>query len=239
MGCPDGFTLSGSVVCRKCNNGLAHLDQAVIDEFDMAIFLAGIPRKKGRPPEIRGRGNLIASRDANGPAITVNMESYPVVGHDGTSVAPYRGSSRNIKAKTHSHDGIREINYAVEFGTNPKFVRGLAKIAFSALTYFQGSAVTLAERFNSLREFVCLGKGNRHVFLIASKDPAYRNQVWAPYISESGNYVLTFRLGQIEFVIDLSPDEEAFAGIKQAAIETYGTEGWTTLPLDSGQVRKT
>jgi hypothetical protein len=39
---------------QACNNGLAHLDQAVIDDFDLFAFISGIPRKRGRPAQIRG-----------------------------------------------------------------------------------------------------------------------------------------------------------------------------------------
>lgn len=57
LGCPPELMLPGHAVCRKCNNDLAHLDLAVIDDFDFSRFLYGIPRKKNRPPEISGRGD--------------------------------------------------------------------------------------------------------------------------------------------------------------------------------------
>jgi HNH endonuclease len=42
LGCPNGFVLKDGAVCESCNNNLGHLDQAVLDEFDMLVFLAGV-----------------------------------------------------------------------------------------------------------------------------------------------------------------------------------------------------
>lgn len=73
--------------------------QAVIDEFDFRVFMAGVSRKKGRLPVIRSRGNVVATVEQDGPTYTFNMDPVPVTAHDGSRLAPYRGSRRDIRAK--------------------------------------------------------------------------------------------------------------------------------------------
>jgi len=62
LGCPANLVLTKGEVCQACNNGLAHLDQAVADEFDMIAFNENIPRKGGRPPVVLGRGNVVGTQ---------------------------------------------------------------------------------------------------------------------------------------------------------------------------------
>jgi hypothetical protein len=230
MGCPPGLTLPGSVVCRGCNNGLADLDQAVIDEFDMLTFLAGVPRKKGKPPVIRSRGNVVGSRDDHGSAITFNMENRPVKAHDGTTAAAYRGTNRNIRAKFNTDENLACVQFQVPFGQGQKFLRGLTKIAFSSLTYFHGPSVALHTAFDPIRAFVRTGVGKRHVLMRGSDDKKYINRVWAPYVSQSNGYALTFRLACMEFLVDLSAEETYIPMFYSQAMSLYGKDGWTMLP---------
>jgi len=230
IGCPDGFVLPGTVVCQKCNNGLAHLDQAVADEFDFLVFMAGVPRKKGRPPVIKNRGNAIASVESTGPTYTFNMEKYAVTAHDGSTVAPYRGTQRNIRASFSKEGDFATVSFNLAFGSNPKFVRGLTKIAFSSLAYFLGASLARDSRFGAIRDFVLTGNGKRHVLLSKARDTAYRNSAWAPYVSESGGYAVTFRIAQIEFLVDLTESESDLAIFEAKAQELYGDVGWCNLP---------
>lgn len=232
MGCPPGFRLPGSVVCRSCNNGLAHLDQAVVDDFDMLIFLAGVPRKKGRPPVIRNRGNVVGSRDRHGFEITFNMENHPVTAHDGTITAPYRGTNRNIRAKFSTDGYLARAQFQVPFGENPKFLRGLTKIAFSSLAYFQGTSMVLQNAFDPIRAFVRTDVGKRRALMRGSDDKKFINRVWAPYVSQSNDYALTFRLACVEFLVDLSAEETHIPMFYSQAMALFGKDGWTMLPPD-------
>lgn len=56
LGCPDGFVLRAGEVCKTCNNELAHLDQAVIDELDVIGYMNDVPCKRAgnRRSEIEG-----------------------------------------------------------------------------------------------------------------------------------------------------------------------------------------
>lgn len=222
LGCPPGFVLPGTVVCRKCNNGFADLDSAVIDEFDFQVLMAGIPRKKRRPPVIRSRGNVVGTIEEDGPAISFNMNPVPVTAHDGSRLAPYRGSRRDIRA-TFTHDeNLSRISFDAPFGQNQKFLRGITKIAFSSLAYFLGVQLARSPTFFSIRSFVKHGEGDRHVLISSSDDNRYSNCVWPPYISCSGSYIVTFRLASVEFLVDLSEEESYIRKIQAAAQECFG-----------------
>ena len=233
LGCPDSFVLSRGEVCKKCNNGMAHLDQAVIDDFDFPSFMAGVPRKNGRPPAVRSRGNVIATKDSDGSRISINMEPYPVEAHDGTELGKFGKSPRNIKASL-KHDGpVGRVNFSTPIGQNPKFVRGIVKIAFSSLVYFLGLEVALQKHFDPVRAFVRCGQGVRRILLTANEDTQYRNEVWPPYRSQTGEYAVVVRLAAIEFFVDLSPELLLFPIFKEEAGAMYGKSGWSYLPLDS------
>lgn len=230
IGCPPGFVLPGTTVCRRCNNGLGHLDKAVADEFDFLAFMAGVPRKGGKPPVISSRGNVFASVESAGPTYTFNMESHPVAAHNGQRLAPFRGSARNIKARFSKEGSAATVAFDVPFGATPKFVRGLTKIAFSTLAYFLGSLLAQDAAFNAVRRFVLEGKGNRHVLLSESRDSEYRNSAWAPYKDESGGYAVPLRIARVEFLIDLTEGETGLPIFEAKMREQFGNAGWCTLP---------
>lgn len=231
LGCPDYFILANGLVCRRCNNGLAHLDQAVIGDFDISLFMANVPGKKGKPPAIHSRGNLVGRRGATGPEMSINMERFPVVSESGSKIGAYGRSSRNIKA-TLTHDGPNaEIKFSTSIGQNPKFVRGIFKIGFSSLVYFLGGEFAQSPMFDPIREFVRNGTGTRHVLVMESDDTTFRNQAWPPYQNSSGYLASVFRLAAMEFLADLSPDHSLFPTLKESAMQSRGTSGWTWLPV--------
>jgi hypothetical protein len=230
LGCPSGFVLPGTIVCRKCNNGLSHLDSAVIDDFDFSILMAGIKRKKGRLPEIRSRGNVIGTIEREGPVIFFNMDPIPTAAHDGSYLAPYKGSNRNIMPKITKNENLTKINFEVQFGQNRKFLRGIVKIAFSSLAYFLGANIARSRKFSAIRNFVRHGKGERHALIMSSEDSNYLNRAWPPYITESGDYVVALRLASMEFLIDLSEDESQIKIIQNQANKYLGNRAWYILP---------
>lgn len=130
LGCPDGFYLKDGAVCRRCNNGLAYLDKAVVDEFDILAFWSGVPRKKKKSPVVNSRGNFLGQYLQGNKTLFVNMDREPIT-IEGHRIAGYGKSKRNIKA---SFDvvGIKaKVSFTVKFGDNPKFVRGILKIGGS------------------------------------------------------------------------------------------------------------
>lgn len=232
LGCPLGFVLPGTIVCRKCNNGLAHLDQAVLDEFDLMAFMAGVPRKKGKRPVVRSRGNILATVENDVPTYTLNMEPYPVKAHDGSRLAGFRGLRRDVRGQLSRQGNIASIKFDVTFGQTPKFVRGVTKIAFSSLAYFLGPEIARSPALNPVREFVRNGIGRRHLLLVFGDGMVYRNTVWPPYVSPLGDYSITFRIASVEFLVDLSESESDLAMFQSKMPDCFGGKGWCILPKE-------
>jgi hypothetical protein len=222
--------LSHGAVCRGCNNGLAHLDQAVIDEFDIPAFIAGVRRKRGKPPVIRTRGNMISGRDESGKMICINMEPHPVGAPDGARIPPRGKSKRNVDATIQRNGERAAITYRVRFGESPKFVRGIVKIAFSSLAFFVGPTALCDTKYDSIRAFVTKGMGQRAVLVMAVDDTDYRTQAWGPYQNERGDYVIVFRLAMAEFAVDLSPDMSLLSMLKNSGREFLEDGTWCILP---------
>lgn len=231
LGCPEGFILCGGAVCQKCNNDLGHLDQAVIDEFDIAAFMAGMPRKRGKLPQIHNRGNMFGTWDGSGKVISINMGRHPVRSKDGRILTRFGKSRRNIKASIRRAGDVGDVSFSMELGRDPKFVRGIVKIAFTSLAYFISPENVLPDRFDSIREFVVNGRGVRKILHMASLDTNYKNQVWPPYFNKKGEYAMTFRLAFVEFCVDFTTDMTLLRLMKDKSYELYGTKGWGYLPL--------
>jgi hypothetical protein len=228
LGCPNGFWLQNGEVCESCNNNLGYLDQAVINEFDLLTFHYGIPRKKNNKPAVLCRGNLVAKFIRNGPMLFINMdrESQFI---DGNLIGGFGKSKRNIKANIDNKDNIFRLTFSTTIGDSRKFIRGILKIALSSLTYFIGYKEVLSTKYDKIREFVKNDKGDRVIFMGKSNDLEYRHQVWPPYKFED-NFVVIFRLGIVEFFVDLSPEMTLSPIIYNNAKEIYGNQGWTVLP---------
>ncbi len=233
LGCPEGFMLSDGAVCRSCNSGLAHLDQAVIDDFDIFAFMANVPRKGGRSPFVKGRGNLVATQGSDGPVISINMESQVKEAHDGTRLGAFGKSKRNIEAALTRHNNLGTISFSSSIGENPKFARGITKIAFSSLAYFRGAEVALSEHFAPVRAFVRNGVGKRPVLMMLTEDMSYWNSIEQPCQTESGEYAVALRIAMAEFFVDLSPDLSWSSMIQKKLLELYGSKNWTWLPPEA------
>lgn len=232
LGCPDNLTLPGTVVCRACNSGLADLDKAVADEFDFAAFMAHVPRKRGRPPEIASRGNVHGFFSDKGSELHFNIGRQGVAPKDGKWLAPFRGGPRDIKPTIERKWPFIKASFEIPFGQSPKFIRGIYKAAFSCFAFLAGPEVARSAQFQEIRDFVRFGKGIRH--LIVTTDP-YENftlGAYPPWVSAEGFYSMPIRIAQIHFLADLSPGEVLFPQLRAKKLELYGPNGWTTLPTE-------
>lgn len=229
----DEFALDSSVVCGPCNNGLAHLDRAVVDEYDTSAFLARVPRRGGKPPAIRSRGNLVATIESTGPTITFNMEQFAVSAHDGTTAGAYRGSPRNVNAKLEIDGSIAKISFKQAFGASPKFVRGVTKIASSFLAFLKGAATAREPKYDPIRQFVRYGVGVRHAMLLACDDRKYQCGPASLWETETDEYAVQFRIGHIDFLVDLTEVEHLMPTFESTMRDAFGASGWTVLPVAS------
>lgn len=238
LGCPPDFVLKRGEVCQKCNNRLAHLDQAVIDDLDFLAYMNGIPRKRGKPPEIRSRGNVIGTYEKGAPAVFFNMETHPITTHLGERLGAYGRSERNVNATLEKNGDIAKISFDTEFGRNPKFTRGIVKIAFSSLAWLIGAEKLANKAFNPVRRFVTKGAGFRPIILSTDGDLAYSNRVWSPYTSPDGHYSVAFRLAVFHVWVDLSPECSCFPAVRDAMFNEHGETGWNCLPLSAAPSRQ-
>lgn len=230
LACPDRFHLVGCI-CERCNNNLGHLDQSVADDFDIPLFMADVPRKKGRRPMVSNRGNAVAKHTDEGPIFLINMENHQVQGAHNTHLNKFGSSKRNIRADFKVDGKSATVKFTTTLGESPKFVRGIYKIAFSSLAYFIGAEEALNPKYNAVRDFVRKGKGDRKIILIASEDKNYRHEVWPPYKSEeTDEYAIAFRLGVVEFAVDLTPDMSLFPSLLSRLADS-NIQNWSYLPL--------
>ncbi len=231
IGCPKDFHLEKGDICNPCNNKLSKLDQAVIDEFDIASFMAGIPRKRNKTPLINNRGNLVGKYTEEGKAVFVNMERNSINAIDSTHLSKYGKSPRNIRAKFKRDGQIAEVSFQTSFGNSPKFVRGIYKIAFSSLVYFLGSKLALKREFDSIRNYVLYGKGKRKIIYKPCSDESYKNRVWPPYLKNQNEYVVVMRIAFVEISVDLSPKSTVFPSLLKELKKHHGDHGWGYLPI--------
>ena len=232
LGCPEDFVLPGSIVCRSCNNKLAHLDQALADEYDLLTFASRVPGRNGKRPAVRRRGNVVATLEKTGPVTTINMEPHSVRAHDGTIAGAYRARHRNINATFEIAGTIARIKFNVTFGSGPKFVRGITKVAFSFLAFFIGDDEVRAAKYDSVRKFVIAGEGCRHVTMFNCGNQKYQSGPASLHVLENNDYIIEFRIGQTIYFIDLSESEAYLPAIKQSMADSYGNRGWCLMPID-------
>ncbi len=230
LGCPDQLVLGGSVVCKKCNNKLSKLDLAVCDEFDLFAFFSGVPRRGGKSPQVFNRGNLIATIEPTGPTISINMDPRPSESHTKKQLGPFGGSQRNVMAKIAINGNQATISGQSSFGQGRKFVRGLSKIAFSSFTYHLGAEVASSDKFDPVRAFVLDGIGSRHALVTKGDENEFCLASYSPWIGTDGNYCAEFRIGNLHFLVDLSPNESLFEELRQKASELFGSDGFFVLP---------
>lgn len=233
LGCPDNFLLSNGEVCRKCNNDLAKLDKAIIDDFDFVAFMSGVPRKRGRPPVINSRGNVIGLIGPEGPKLHFNMDRRPVATDSGVTLAPFGGSCRNVNASFEEDGKSAKVSFSTEIGRNPQFARGIVKIAMSATAYFYGAEAVLSPDFDKVRKFVRKGAGRRKIIMLPDEDSSYWHHMSPPLLLGCGGYLAVFRLAVARFIVDLTRDLTEFPRLKEQAFEQFGKTGWTYLPLDT------
>lgn len=237
LGCPDDFILSDGLVCKKCNNGMGHLDRAVIDEFELLALMAGVPRKKGRRPKIQSRGNLRGTIGPDGYVLSINMEKHPVIAYDGQKLGAFGKSDRNVKASFVVDGDVATVSFATTLGANPKFVRGIVKIAFSSFAHFlfkysEKHELVYSEYFDPVRKFVLRGQGDRRLLLLDPGDKNYFNTVSQPFVTNSGEHFVHMRLTHLEFIVDLSPELACFYEFRKELQCKFGNNGWGQLPLD-------
>lgn len=226
---PETLVLANGEVCRPCNERLAYLDRAVADQFDLFRFFGGARRKRGRPPKVTGRPNLVAEFTPEGPVVSINMTTKPV--RDGERViGPLRKDPRSVRADFTADGGIVRGSIPVEFPDDPRVRRGLHKIALEALAYYQGAAAALATTYHPIRAFVVDGQGDRTVVWGPSGDGQYRSDVTPPRVHGDRGVVAVFRLALFDFYVDLTPGQSLVPEIIDRLDASVGRGRYVVFP---------
>lgn len=231
LGCPPHLTLPGTTVCRACNNGLGHLDQAVADDFDFLAVMNGIRRKGGRRAEVVSRGNVYAASTAEGPNIFFNLESVAHTAPTGRRIAPFRGRERDVRPQVaRLSDGRARVTFEVPFGQHKKFARGLYKIALNSIAFLLGADRARASRYDWIRDYVRNGGITRHIMLTAAADASYSLASYPPWTGENGEEAMAIRIGPAEFLLDLSQNEIQLPKLLEKASESMGEGNFSVFP---------
>lgn len=233
LGCPEDFILPSDVICKRCNNGLGHLDRAVAQDFDFITFQAGVPRKNGRPPAIDSRGNVYGFRTGSHSHIHFNMGAESTTAPDGATVGGFKGKERNIRAEYSEHGPFAKVSFKTEFAASRKFQRGIYKIALSALVHFVGPEELFKPKYDGLRQYVRDNKGERHLMLLVDDGvEEYRHHFPPPMKSPEGDFGFEFRLACVRFIVEFSESESFMPKFEAAAQDHIGEKGWTVVPVE-------
>jgi hypothetical protein len=230
LGGPPELVFRNGEVCRPCNNGLGHLDQIVADDFDIAAFHMGVPRRKGRPPVVQNRGNFRGFVGPDGPTFVSNMDKEPKT-LNGVRVLPWRGGKRDIRTTLEIDGPIGTMEFETTIGEHPKFVRGMTKMAFELAAFYLGPHALMGEEYDAVRAFVRRGRGQRHLVMHANPNPNTRYHVEPPLTDGRGGYLVRFCIFGVDFGVDLTPGEDRLRRFALATKAKYGTQGWTILPI--------
>jgi hypothetical protein len=220
-------------VCAACNNGLAHLDQALVHDLEVYAMLAGVPRKGGRPPKISSYGNMRADVQDGHCRYYFNMESKPVVTETGTHLPGYRGRERDIKADLTVDGNAVMITFPVEFGRSPKVARALVKLGAEYLCWAKGRDCAADVLAGEIANYVVNGNGYRPVILFGGDRSRYEHRFEHIGKVDGSGWYCCFRIAHFSIMIDLTPDLSAFRRMAAHLHESLGSSGWTTLPLDA------
>jgi len=231
LGCPEDFVLKNGEMCNSCNGNLGNIDHALVNAFDIFAFLSGVPRKKGRKPKVDNKGNFYAHHTENGAEIHSNMNKKSIVSKDGKILGGYGKSKRNVKSKTEFSGNTWKSDFSFQIGDDPKLVRALYKIGLESLVYFLGSKIVLNKSYDSIRNYVLNGDGDRKVIFKLAEDLNYKNEVQSPKVKKDVGYVVFARIATIEFVIDLTEDEVLLPDFEKILKKQLGETGWGIFPV--------
>lgn len=225
LGCPEGFVLHEGV-CERCNNGLGHVDQALVRQFEVQTVMAGIPRKKGRRPTIEGWAPLRGAQGPNGPILHLNAGPDDVI-IDGRPLKP-AGRATGIHSVEMSRDGrVGTLRFSMDIGRDPKLRRALYKIGLETVALYLGLPRALDPAFDPVRAYVRHGAGDFAV-IVMDAGAGDGHEVSAPWKGPEGLIVPVTIFG-VSFLLDLTQDQKGLTRIESELRRTQGGEGWSWL----------
>jgi len=229
LGCPPQFVLN-DCVCIPCNNGLGHVDQALLREFEIIAFTLGVPRKGGRPPVIGSWRGIRAGHGLNGPEIHLNAGPQTVEAFGSNlHAASVRSGISGISATRVGTGRQSEIRFSQMFGADPKFRRAVYKVAFGALAYFLGADEALRDIYDPVRAFVRKGLGSFDVLMMGGATD--HDHAFYPPVILPGCELPMFEMAifGVSFAVDLDPAQRGLA-LMRGRLTDRDVRDWMVLP---------
>ncbi len=229
LGCPPQLILPVGV-CMACNNGLGHVDQALIRQFEIAAFVKGVRRKKGKPPAINMWAPIKGQYVDGQPEIHLNAgpQTIETLGRQ----LPAASAANGITKVSFDAPAVGQqatITFTQEMGREPKLARALLKVALGSVAIHWGLEQARDPRFDAVRAFVKKGAGHFDI-LMTEGQPGCAQHVSGPLLREGDVYpVVEITLFGIAFVVDTDPAQAGLAVLRDA-FEKDGCATWMILP---------
>lgn len=229
LGCPEHFVLRDRV-CMACNNGLGHVDQALLRDFEIIAFMRGVRRKGGRPPAINSWEAVRGRYSADGPELCLNAGPQMVEAWgQNLRAASLRNGIHGITAEPMIPGQKCTIKFQQQIGRDPKFRRAVYKVGFGTLTYFSGANEALKKEYDAVRAFVRKGIGDFDVLMMGgSTDQAH--YFCPPVVLERCVYpVVDMAFFGVSFVVDFDPEQRGLKLMRERLTERQ-IENWMIMP---------
>lgn len=228
LGCPPELILDIGV-CMACNNGLGHVDQALIRQFEISAFVKGVRRKKGKPPSIN-MWAPIKGRYVDGKP-EIHLNAGPQTIETAGRQLPAASAANGITKVAFDAPAVGEqatISFTQEIGREPKLARALLKVALGAVAIQRGLATARHERFDPIRAFVRKGDGHFDILMTEGRsDRAQHVSLWEQ--ADSAFPVVEVSLFGMAMIVDTDPSQCGLAMLRDAfANESEGW--WMVLP---------
>lgn len=227
LGCPPWLVLEDGV-CKACNNGLGHVDQALVRQFEMAAFIGGVPRKKGRKPSVDGWASLATRHGADGPEVHFN--AGPGDWTVGARRVKPASAATGVLDHSFTPDGMMTtVSFGLAFGEDPKLARALYKLGLGLLAAREGLPVALDARYDAVRRFVRQGEGDFRYLAIPGDDP-HGHAFWPFWRGPNGEGpLIPIRLFGVEITLDLDAGQRCLARL-QTELSNQEELAWRRLP---------
>jgi hypothetical protein len=238
LGCPASLVLETGV-CAACNNGLGRQDQALVVQFELPAFMAGIPRKRGRPPSIDGWASLAGRVGPDGPELSFNAgpDDQPF---GARRLKPASAATGVSKARFEIEGATATAHFSLEIGRDPLFVRSLYKTAINWIAHEEGVVSAAADAFAAARRFVLEGEGEFAALLVEFVPEARARPLQASIARRPGSHpVVAMVFFGLVLAVDLDPAQAGLLAM-ESELKRSGDSGWTRLepPRRPGKPRR-
>lgn len=229
LGCPPTFVLN-DCVCIACNNGLGHVDRALIHQFEIIAFMNGVPRKGGKPPMIDGWTGVRGRVGRSGPEIHINAGPQTVTSFGANlNAASRRSGIHDITMGPRVVGEQCELGFRQEFGREPKLRRALYKVGLGTLAFHLGAAEALRDCYDPVRAFVRKGEGEFDVLMLAEQAEQGHFFGYPAILPGCDVPVIELAVFGVWFAVDLDPDQKALSCMREA-LTRRDVANWMVLP---------